>query len=155
LHLTPEGRDWLKHQLDAERSRTDHTAAECAYRRFIALDGVFKQLVTDWQLRVVDGKTAVNDHTDAVYDTAIRVRLADLHNEVMTLAKEISSLASRLRPFEARLGRAATAVGTGDGSMIASPLKDSYHTIWFELHEELIHLSGRSRLAEEAGSAKS
>jgi pyruvate, orthophosphate dikinase len=36
--------------------------------------------------------------------------------------------------------------------MIASPLKDSYHTIWFELHEELIHLAGRNRATEEARS---
>jgi pyruvate,orthophosphate dikinase len=36
--------------------------------------------------------------------------------------------------------------------MIASPLKDSYHTIWFELHEELIHLAGRDRATEEAKS---
>jgi hypothetical protein len=36
--------------------------------------------------------------------------------------------------------------------MIASPLKDSYHTVWFELHEELMHLSGRSRVVEEANA---
>ena len=37
-------------------------------------------------------------------------------------------------------------------TMIASPLKDSYHTAWFELHEELIHLAGRDRAIEEARS---
>jgi len=58
-------------------------------------------------------------------------------------------------PFAARLVRAAAAIAAGDGSMIASPLKDSYHTIWFELHEELIHLSGRNRATEEARSARS
>ena len=54
-----------------------------------------------------------------------------------------------LRPC---LERAAAAVASGDGNMIASPLKDSYHTIWFELHEELIHLAGRNRATEEARS---
>jgi pyruvate,orthophosphate dikinase len=34
--------------------------------------------------------------------------------------------------------------------MLAAPLKDSYHTVWFELHEELIILSGRSRADVEA-----
>ena len=29
--------------------------------------------------------------------------------------------------------------------MVAAPIKDSYHTVWFELHEELIVLSGRER----------
>jgi pyruvate,orthophosphate dikinase len=34
--------------------------------------------------------------------------------------------------------------------MLASPLKDSYHTVWFEFHEELIALTGRDRAIEEA-----
>jgi pyruvate,orthophosphate dikinase len=152
LHVTPEGRGWLVRQLDAERARTDRVAADRAYRRFMAFDAAFKQLVTDWQVRVVDGKGTVNDHADSAYDAAVRGRLADLHDEVRPFANEIGLLVSRLRPFEARLVRAATAIAAGDGSMIASPLKDSYHTIWFELHEELIHLSGRNRAAEEARS---
>ena len=60
--------------------------------------------------------------------------------------------AARLTPFAQRFTRAASAVAAGDGTMIASPLKDSYHTIWFELHEELIHLAGRDRATEEAKS---
>ena len=34
--------------------------------------------------------------------------------------------------------------------MMAHPLRDSYHTVWFELHEELIRLSGRNRASEAA-----
>jgi pyruvate,orthophosphate dikinase len=34
--------------------------------------------------------------------------------------------------------------------MLASPLKDSYHTVWFEFHEELMTAGGRDRAAEEA-----
>ena len=33
--------------------------------------------------------------------------------------------------------------------MLASPLKESYHTLWFDFHEELIALSGRDRETEE------
>jgi hypothetical protein len=29
--------------------------------------------------------------------------------------------------------------------MVAHLLRDSYHTVWFELHEELIRLIGRKR----------
>jgi hypothetical protein len=32
-------------------------------------------------------------------------------------------------------------------------LKDSFHTVWFELHEELIHLTGRDRASVEANSS--
>ena len=34
--------------------------------------------------------------------------------------------------------------------MMAAPIKDSYHTLWFEMHEELIELCGRSRASEAA-----
>ena len=33
---------------------------------------------------------------------------------------------------------------------IASPRVDSYHGVWFELHEDLIRLSGKTREEEVA-----
>jgi len=38
----------------------------------------------------------------------------------------------------------------GDGRYVASPRVDSYHGIWFELHEDLIQLAGRTRADEVA-----
>ena len=56
----------------------------------------------------------------------------------------------RFEVYPRRLQRAVTLVGDGDHSMVAAPVKDSYHTVWFELHEELIILAGRNRADEEA-----
>ena len=39
--------------------------------------------------------------------------------------------------------------------MLAAPLKDSYHTAWFEYHEELIALCGRDRAADERAESAS
>jgi hypothetical protein len=75
--------------------------------------------------------------------------------EAAPLIDAILALAPRLDRFRSRLARAAAAVAAGDGTMIASPFKDSYHTIWFELHEELMHLAGRDRATEEAAAAVS
>jgi pyruvate,orthophosphate dikinase len=55
----------------------------------------------------------------------------------------------RLQSYEPRFVAALAQIEAGDLSMLASPLKDSYHTVWFEYHEELIALCGRDRLAEE------
>ena len=54
-----------------------------------------------------------------------------------------------------RVGRPLSAcVEDGEHSYIASPKVDSYHSIWFELHEDLIQLAGRTREEEmEAGRA--
>jgi pyruvate,orthophosphate dikinase len=51
----------------------------------------------------------------------------------------------RLAPYAGRFAQALEAVRAGERTMLASPLKESYHTVWFELHEELIALSGRQR----------
>ncbi len=152
LHVTPEGRAWLSGQLKAERDGVDRGAAERLYQDFMLLDAGFKQLVTDWQIKLVDGNRVPNDHTDAVYDAAIRARVAGFHQATLALLPGVLALLPRLKPFATRLVRAANAIAAGDGSMIASPLKDSYHTVWFELHEELIHLAGRDRAIEEARS---
>jgi pyruvate,orthophosphate dikinase len=152
LHVTPEGRAWLLGQLKAERDRVDHGAAEKIYQAFMGLDTRFKQLVTDWQIKTVGGKRVPNDHADASYDGAIRAELAGFHQATAALLPDIVALTVRLKPFAARFARAANAIAAGDGTMIASPLKDSYHTIWFEMHEELIHLAGRDRATEEAKS---
>ena len=44
-------------------------------------------------------------------------------------------------------------VGAGQHEYIARPLIDSYHTVWFELHEELIEAAGLSR-ADEAAAGR-
>ena len=36
------------------------------------------------------------------------------------------------------------------GRYVASPRVDSYHSVWFELHEDLILLAGRTRADEVA-----
>jgi pyruvate, orthophosphate dikinase len=150
LQIAPDGRAWLQAQLAAEREHTDQAAADRLYSSFVELDDRFKRLVAAWQVRTIDGREVINDHADAGYDAAVRARLGAFHIDATPLIDAICAVASRLRPYRARLARASAAVAAGNGSMIASPLKDSYHTVWFELHEELIHLSGRSRAIEEA-----
>jgi pyruvate,orthophosphate dikinase len=49
-----------------------------------------------------------------------------------------------------RLDAAAASAADGDGRFIASPRVDSYHGVWFELHEDLIRLAGRTREDEVA-----
>ena len=56
--------------------------------------------------------------------------------------------------YAARLERATAAAQAGDGRFIASPRVDSYHSAWFELHEDLILHAGRTRADEvKAGRA--
>ena len=49
-----------------------------------------------------------------------------------------------------RLDQALGKIRSGDVSYIAAPDRDSYHTAWFELHQDLIGLAGTTRQKEAA-----
>jgi pyruvate,orthophosphate dikinase len=118
---------------------------------FHAVNGAFKELVTAWQMRVVDGTEVVNDHTDEAYDAGIVMRLRDdIHPRILAIVEQVAGAEPRLARYTERLAAALEAVQQGDAQMMAHPLRDSYHTVWFELHEELIRLCGRDRASEAA-----
>lgn len=151
--LTPEGRIWLDGLLAAERSGLDGAALEQNYARFCAHNAEFKQLVTDWQVRVVDGEQQLNDHTDAAYDQGIVDRLVELDARVAPVFAEAAALCPRLARYVDKFAVALERVRGGDHTWLAAPMKDSYHTVWFELHEELILVCGRNR-ADEAAAGR-
>lgn len=128
LRLTPEGRTWLDEQLAAEREGIDHDAIEAVYERFCEHNGEFKQLVTDWQVRDVDGSQQLNDHSDPDYDQSIFDRLGALDAAVEPVFADAVALAPRLARYPQRFATALAAVQGGDPSYVAAPLKDSYHT---------------------------
>lgn len=144
--ISADGRLQLSERIAAERSGIAQAPLSEAYERFHHLNSEFKQLVTDWQLK--DG--APNDHSDTAYDRAIIEHLGELHRRFAPLLSEMVQLAARLAPYPARLQRALQRLGAGDHSAFARPIADSYHTIWFELHEDLIGMLGLSREAEAA-----
>ncbi len=74
-----------------------------------------------------------------------------LHACLAPLIEQIGAHVDRLAAYGNRLDDALGEMRAGDLSMLASPLKESYHTVWFEYHEELIALCGRDRAAEELG----
>jgi len=114
-----------------------------------------KELMVDWQIRTVDGEEVPNDHTDASWDGPVLDRLATtVHEPAVHLVQQLAQLIPRLGVYLPRLQFALDQATGGDPRFVAHPLIDSYHTAWFELHEELIHMCGRDRLTEtEAGRA--
>ena len=144
--LLPTGRDRLNAMLDEERAGVDQTALHAAYEEFVAVNGDFKQLASDWQMR--DG--APNEHNDAAYDQSVLDRLPEIHERVSPVVARSVELVPRLSPYPGRFADALAKVQAGDTNWLLKPLIDSYHTVWFEYHEELIGLAGLSREAEAA-----
>jgi hypothetical protein len=147
VRITPDGKGRIDELLTAERATIDRERLGQAYEEFDSHNTTFKSVVTAWQLK--DAAT-VNDHTDAAYDADVIEQLVAVHQNFRPLVLQIIEIAPRLAPFADRFDRAITAVQQGDHTYVARPMMDSYHTVWFELHEELIGLLGLSRAAEAA-----
>jgi pyruvate,orthophosphate dikinase len=124
--------------------------AAAALDDFVTLDQRVKEIVTAWQMREVDGEPILNDHTDLDYDGRVLADFAALAREADAWLAPLEAGLPRLDRYRHRLARAAGQVANGDHQYIASPRLDSYHNIWFELHEDLILLAGRTREDEVA-----
>jgi DNA-binding MarR family transcriptional regulator len=151
LRITPEGRAQLAELLAAERRNADPAALAAAYDEFRSINTEFKALVTDWQLK--DGQP--NSHEDADYDAAVLARLDRVHQRVIAIAATVTAQVPRLGSYPAKLSAALDRVKSGEIPWLTRPLIDSYHTVWFELHEELILAVGLTReQAARSGDAQ-
>jgi hypothetical protein len=146
IRISPDGRVRLDELLTAERGRIDEAAIRIAYDEFRSVNPEFKLVVTDWQLRAGQPNT----HEDADYDAAVLSRLGDVHTRVTPVVDAVSAELPRLARYSAKLQAALDRVRAGETMWLARPLIDSYHTVWFELHEELILAAGLTREAEDA-----
>lgn len=150
VRLTSKARATVDELFRRDAARL-HTVIEAVMDDFHAVNGAFKELVTAWQMRFVDGTEVVNDHTDEAYDADVITRLRDgIHLRILAIVEQVAGAEPRLARYTERLTAALEALRQGDAQMMANPLRDSYHTVWFELHEELIRLCGRDRASEAA-----
>jgi hypothetical protein len=146
LRLSPEGRRRLEGLIADERSHVDAAAVLAAYDEFRSVNTEFKALVTDWQLK--DGQP--NTHEDVGYDAAVLARLDDVHRRVTRTIAAVATQLPRLSRYSVKLQTALDNIHAGETMWLARPLIDSYHTVWFELHEELILAAGRTRETDDA-----
>jgi pyruvate,orthophosphate dikinase len=145
--LTPEGRKIVSLMVEEERSALDADALSALYRQFCEVNAELKATMTAWQLRT-DGTP--NEHTDDDYDRAVVARLSLLHAGADPLIGQIARAAPRLAHYRKRLAAALDKIRQGEPAFVARPIIDSYHTVWFELHQDLIGLAGTTRQKEAA-----
>jgi len=127
---------------DALRANADFDAA---YQRFEIVNRELKQLITDWQTMEVGGKRVANDHSNEGYDGRILDRLGDLHERFEPILNGLVACAPRLAIYRQKLEAALAKAEDGDIAWVSDARIDSYHTVWFELHEDLLRLLGRVR----------
>lgn len=136
--------------LSAEYSRTcaalraDPDFTGCV-ERFEEVNKELKSLMTDWQTRTVGGVALPNDHTDAAHDERIIDRLGRFHDRITPLLDRFADLVPRLAIYRDGLLEALERAEDGEIAYISEVGCESYHTLWFDLHEDLLRLSGTER----------
>ena len=116
-----------------------------AYRRFERVNNDLKRLITDWQTITVAGQQAPNDHRDADYDNKIIDRLGAVHERVEPILDAFAVEVPRLSRHKDRLNAAVDRVFAGEKDYVSGVRLDSYHTVWFELHEDLLRILDTER----------
>jgi hypothetical protein len=145
VRLSPAGRARLDELLADERRTIDDESFARIYDEFRSANREFKAVVSQWQLR--NGEP--NDHADADYDAAVLSRLDGVNRSVLPILASASAQLPRLDAYSAKLSAALDKIHAGDAVWFARPTIDSYHTVWFELHEELIGAAGLTRHDED------
>ncbi len=147
--LTRPGRahhsELLSAELDGAGARP---AVLDAYQRFLELNTDLLTICTAWQLRDVDGQSTVNDHADAAYDAGVVEQLGTLHAQVDPICADLGATLDRYAGYGPRLTFALEQVRTGHADWFTKPMIASYHTVWFEMHEDLLCTLGIERGAE-------
>ena len=147
--LTPGGRDrhitLVAEELAASGARDE---VRSAYGRFLEINQDMLHVCTAWQLREVDGAQAINDHSDADYDAGVVQQLVGIHDRVRPVTTDLREVLERFTGYGGRLRSALEKVVAGEHEWFTKPVIDSYHTVWFELHEDLLCTLGIERASE-------
>jgi hypothetical protein len=144
--LTPEGREAHAALVTGDREAcADLGVVRDAYASFLAVNQELIGVCTQWQV-TPDG--ALNDHTDEDYDAEVVGALAGIDAQVQPVCGQLAEAMERFGGYGDRLSSALVKVRRGETQFFTSPACDSYHTVWFELHEDLLQTLGIERAKE-------
>ena len=73
-----------------------------------------------------------------------------VHEAIQPVLRRLERLLADSGRYLTGLEEALDRFDDGDRQWLASPLCDSYHTVWMRLHQELLLVLGISRAEDEA-----
>lgn len=135
ISLTPAGTARLGSWMAESTDQVGRDRVEETYREFLPVNRDFLSAVSAWQ-------------TGARSDSGAAV--ITLRSLVARITPTLGSLSEMLPRFICYRPRFDRALGRSEGrpEWLDSPVRDSVHTVWFELHEHLLAALGRSRAEE-------
>lgn len=132
--LTERGRRHGEQLLAAERTGTPGAdgAVRAAHTAFLPLNARLRSAVTAWQL--LPGR-----------DAAVLVELDALAQDLVPLDHRLTDALPRFGGYATRFAAALRRARAGEHGWVDGTGHDSCHTVWFELHEDLIATLGLTR----------
>lgn len=144
VRLTSAGVAAAASAFDRERRVLGAATAGLA-ERFDELNRRVKAAITDWQLVKVGSAVIPNDHSDPRRDAAVLERLAQAGSAAAQLLRPLSRARRRIGVLLARLDDALSRALAGGGDWVCGLGVESVHSVWWNLHAELLALLGRER----------
>ncbi|MFD0852118.1 transcriptional regulator, partial [Actinomadura adrarensis] len=119
-------------ELDASGARP---VVARVYDGFLPLNRELLDLCTTWQLRPADGS----------HDSRVLNVLADFHRRAdEAVCRDLSAVLHRFSRYRVRLSTALVRAKAGEHQYVVDDLA-AYHTVWFQLHEDMLATLGLER----------
>ncbi|HEY3140890.1 MAG TPA: helix-turn-helix domain-containing protein [Acidimicrobiales bacterium] len=128
------------------------STVETGYDRFRRLNPGVLDACSRWQVRQIRGQLVRNDHGDARHDARVLADLDAALTGVRPVGERLAAALDRFSPYAPQLEDALDRVRSGDPEYVTRPIIPSFHTVWFELHEDLLVTLGLDRVSEIAGA---
>ncbi|WP_232828548.1 transcriptional regulator [Kribbella monticola] len=146
--MTAAGRAENERQLAVELQGVvdGEETVRAAYEVFLPLNGRLQQACTDWQLRPTPvDSLAFNDHSDPAWDKVVIGELQALDQQLESVVGRLTGVLDRFQGYDRRFSRALGRAVAGEVAWVDGTGVDSCHTVWFELHEDLLATLGLQR----------
>jgi len=145
--LTEAGRVEGERRLAEELERTGTRAVvDAAHQTFARLNERFLSTLTRWQIRSQPwDRLAANDHDDPVWDGRVLDELGSYRRRLGPLCAELTGALDRFDGYDDRFAAALTRAEAGQLHWVDGAGVDSCHTVWIQLHEDLLATLGLDR----------
>lgn len=134
--LTEAGQDRHTDNLASERTPEVVAALGAPYQAFLTKNAQMKHVCAQWHLA-----------EDEFTQFELIEQLTAVSAVVSPALEDAGRTVPRFARYAHRLARALTRASQ-DSRFVVSPLVDSFHTVWFECHEDFLMLLGISRKQE-------
>lgn len=144
FRLTSEGRRRSAEVLRRERATLGDVLVS-VLPEFERSNRDLKELLHRWQVKSLGTSQVANDHRDERYDEQILRELGGLVAAAGPWLERLANERRRYARYRDRIRSAVERAGRGEIDYVSGIRVDSVHSVWWQLHADLLGVLGRAR----------